>query len=66
MIESLRYLLEILKRKKIGDCPELVLNVIGTINNISFYSFDGNYLLRYRVAISGLYSCDHGDAVTQV
>ncbi len=47
-------LVDILERKSIEQSQELVLNVIGAINNISFYRSDENRILQQQETIAEL------------
>ena len=51
--DRLSGLVDLLKRKSVDESPELVLNIVGMINNISFYGINDNALYERRVEIAG-------------
>jgi hypothetical protein len=62
-------LVSLLQRKNVDAAQELVLNIIGAINNISFYRGSGNQILltleRVAAALAGFFLNPNMDVVIE-
>lgn len=52
--DSVLLLVDLLERKSVEQSQELVLNIIGAINNISFYRSEGNRILQQQELVTEL------------